>query len=193
MSDLPNRFESINPVTGTTYAFRRNNPQGGPARRWAIPYHTGLAVTSQTFTAGRVLLLEFELQDPTLIDAITYIVGGTSNGNVRAGVYGPLTTEETLPGVPLLVESASVAQGTANTDQTVPLTATYAQAGRYYAALQGSSATGTYMRQSNQIQVTGWSAIYDRAGGYGAFTTPIPAVTSDGSAMPGLRVRLAAS
>jgi hypothetical protein len=41
----------------------------------------------------------------------------------------------------------------------------------------------------NLINILGTSARYDRSGGYGALTDPCPAVTNDGSAMPGLRIR----
>lgn len=160
-----------------------------PRVRWVKPYHDAVVATSQAFTAGRVLLSEFELQDDAFIEGVTYIVGGTSNGNVRVGIYGPITTEETALDAPLLVESASTAQGSINTSQSISLTKTKAKAGRYYVALQGDSGTGTYQRNTNQTQVTGWGQYYDRGGGYGAFTTPCPAVTNTGSALPGIKVQ----
>lgn len=159
--------------------------------RWLTPIHGGIAATSQTFTAGRVYLVQFTLDQAWLIDGISYVVGSAAAGNVRAAIIGPIVTADTAAGAAVLVESASVAQGTINSPQLVALTATAAAPGVYYAALQGDNATGTYMRQSNQLQAAGTAQTYDRAGGYGAFTAPTPAVSDTGSAMPALRIRLA--
>jgi hypothetical protein len=160
--------------------------------RWATPVHGGIATTSQTFTAGRVVMAQFALTATRTVDAISYIVGSTSNGNVRAGIIGPVAlTADTAQDSAVAVQSASVAQGTANQAQLIALPATVLRAGIYYVALQGDSATGTYMRQANQAQAPGLAQIYDRSGGYGAFTEPTPAVTDTGSGVPGLRVRLA--
>lgn len=159
--------------------------------RWLTPLHGGLATTSQTFTAGRVYLVQFTVQKTQQVDGIAYVVGATAAGNVRAAIIGPTAnTADTALGAAVLIESASVAQGTINTPQLIALTATSLAPGVYYAALQASDATGTYMRHSNQLQAAGFSQTYDRGGGYGAFTTPTPAVTDTGSALPGLRIRM---
>lgn len=161
--------------------------------RWLTPTHGGIATTSQTFTAGRVLLLQFEVSQPVTVDGISYVVGATSAGNVTVGIIGPVTaTGDTAAGGAVLVQSASTAQGTATTAQLVSLTATQLTAGVYYAALEGSDVTGTYARQSNQAQGLGLVQYYDRAGGYGALTATTPAVTDTGSAAPGLRLRISA-
>lgn len=165
---------------------------GFPGRRWINPFHHGLALTSQTFTAGRAMLVEFELEEAAFIDGVNYQVGAAANGNVRVGIYGPIITEEECEAASLLVESSSTAQVGTNTAQIVSLTKTLAKAGRYYVALQSDDATGTFLRQPNQRQVLGWNRYYDRGGGYGAFTTPCPATTESGSQTPGIRVRCAA-
>jgi hypothetical protein len=160
--------------------------------RWLTPIHGGIALTSQAVTAGRVYLVQFVLPAARVIDGITYVVGSASTGNVRVGIVGPVAvTADTAAAAPVLVQSASVAQGSANSPHFVSLTATPAPAGVYYAAFQGDNASGTYMRHGNQLQVAGITQTYDRAGGYGAFTDPTPAVSDGGSAMPGLRIRLA--
>lgn len=159
-------------------------------QRWLQPLHGyGIAATSQTPTAGRVLLMLFEVTKPCYVDAIVYQVAGTSAGNVTAGIYRPVT-EDTAEGATVVVQSDSTAQGSINTPQTVSLTTTYLSPGRYYAALEFSDATATYLRHTSATQITGWAQFYDRSGGYGALTSPSPAVTSSGSAMPGLRVRV---
>lgn len=160
--------------------------------RWLTPVHSSIAATSQTFTVGRVILQQFHVPVACLIDGLAYVVGSVSAGSVTGGIIGPVsrTGDTSLAGV-VLAESASTAQGTATGVQVLTWTAVLASPGIYYAALEGSDATGTYMRQSNQAQATGLVQFYDRGGGYGALTTPTPAVTETGSAAPGIRVRLA--
>lgn len=163
-----------------------------PKQRWLFPYYGGYvaAATNQTFTAGRVYLVEFEVIAPVTVDQITWVNGTTAAGNVTVGIYGPLVTEETCAGAAVAVQSASTAQSGTSTPQSVSLTATTLQPGRYYIAIEGSDGTGTLMRQSaQQAQVTGWTQFYDRAGGYGALTDPCPAVTNSASVAPAIRVR----
>jgi chitinase len=153
----------------------------------------GIAATSQTFTVGRVLLTEFSVKNPVVVDAITYPVFATSAGDVTVGIYGPIGTRETSTGAALIVQSASTAQGTANTPQTITIADTLLQPGTYYVALEGSDATGTYARNTNQTQIVGFGAFYDRGGGYGALTDPAPATTTTGSALPGMKIRVKAT
>lgn len=161
------------------------------AGRWLTPVHADVVSTSQTFTVARCYLVQFTLATARQINGISYVVGAVAAGNVRAAIIGPIVTADTAEGAPVLVESASVAQGTINSPQLVSLTATAAAAGIYYAALQADDVTGTYMRVGNQLQAAGISQTYDRAGGYGAFTATTPTVTDTGSALPGMRIRLA--
>lgn len=160
--------------------------------RWLTPMHGGLATTSQLFTVGRVLLLQFVVPVACTIDGLSYVVGAVSAGNVTGGIIGPVTrTGDTANAGAVLAQSASTAQGTATTAQLLTWTPVAVAAGIYYAALEGSDATGTYARQSNQAQALGLVQHYDRDAGYGALTDPTPAVTDTGSAAPGIRIRLA--
>lgn len=138
-------------------------------------------------------MAEFLVEKPTTIDALTYIVGGTSAGNVTLGIYGPVATREISSSLPLVVETASTAQGSINTPQVITVTETLLQPGLYYVCIEGSDTTGTFMRQGNQAQVVGWGATYDRGGGYGALTNPSPATTDTGSNIPGIKIRTLAS
>lgn len=163
-----------------------------PIGRWVAPYYTGVATTSAAFTAGRVILAMFELRDDRTIDGIAYVVGATSNGNVRAGIVGPIgLTADAATGAAVVVQSASVAQGSINAPQFITLAPTLCKAGLYYVALESDSATGTYMRQSNQQQAVGLACSYDRSGGYGALIDPTPTTVEMGSNVPGFRIRLA--
>lgn len=164
----------------------------GSPGRWLTPTHSALAATSQTFTVGRVLLLQFHVPVPCVIDGLAYVVGSVAAGNVIGGIIGPVSrTGDTALAGAVLAESASTAQGVATGVQVLTWTAVAVPPGIYYAALEGSDVTGTYMRQCNQAQATGLVQFYDRGGGFGALTTPTPAVTETGSAAPGVRVRLA--
>lgn len=162
---------------------------------WLSTFHGGFvpAATSQTFTVGRVLLMEFVVEKNCRVDQIVYVSGGTAAGSATVGIYGPISTRETPDGAALLVESSSTAQSGTNTPQPISITETTLVPGLYYVALEGSDATGTYMRNTNQTQVTGFGAYYDRGGGYGALTNPCPATTATGSALPGIKLRIVAS
>jgi len=91
----------------------------------------------------------------------------------------------------IAAQSASTAQGTTSSVQTLTWAAVSAQPGLYFAALEGSDVTGTYMRHTNQPQAPGLGFFYDRGGGFGALTDPTPAATETGSGLPGLRIRIA--
>lgn len=164
-------------------------PQVG---RWLTPVHSGVATTSQTFTAGRVLLAQVEVPAPCLIDGLVYTVGSVSAGNVTGGLLGPVSrTGDTANGAAVVAQSASTAQSSASVAQVLTWTAVFVAAGIYYAALEGSDATGTYLRLGNSLQATGISGYYDRGGGYGALTDPTPTFNELGSNIPGVRVRVA--
>jgi hypothetical protein len=173
---------------------------GGPARinakprlvpRWVGPLHGGLspATSGQTFVAGRVYLMLTEVIVDCYVEQIIYVVGSTAAGNVTVGIYGPVVTEDDCTAAPVLVQSASTAQGTVSTPQVITVTKTLVLAGRYYLALEGSDATGTFMRVSTQAQVANWGQQYNRGGGYGALTDPCPAAADATSGFPGIRIR----
>jgi hypothetical protein len=163
-----------------------NKPKS--ARRWIKPFHSDMATTSQEYTAGRVLMVLFEVPEPVYVDGISVINGATADGNLTVGITRAIT-EEVGTGSVLVVESASTAQSGTNTAQFIPLTPTYLKAGRYFACVESSSNTATYMRIANQRQVLGWNGYYARSGGYGALTNPSPEWTETGSAVPAIYVR----
>jgi len=161
--------------------------------RWIKPYFSSVSATSQTPTAGTVYLVEFEVTQKCTVDAISYGKVATQAGNVTVGIYGPVSTEETAAGLAVIIQSASTAVSAgANTSQEVTFTATVLNKGRYYAAIEFDDATNTYLRNSNQRQVVGWSYTYARGGGYGALTDPCPATTDTASAIPVLAIRCSA-
>ena len=156
--------------------------------RWIKPYHYAIGATSQTFTAGRVLLTEFEVLNDCTADAISYTSVGTLSGSVIVGIYGPIGTEETCSGSSLIVQQSHTPT-TTNSAQLISISGTSLVKGRYYLALEGEDALNTYTRESNVEKVEGWGQFYTRAGGYGELTNPCPAVTNTSSAIPGMLVR----
>ena len=159
--------------------------------RYLSAYHNGVAVTSVTATAGRVVLILFEVPFDCKVDAIIVQNVATVAGNATVGIYGPIAfATDTCLDAPLLIESASTALSGASQPQIITFTETDLIAGKYYMAVEYSDATHTYLRQANSSQVVGWGQYYDRGGGYGALTNPCPAVTNTGTALPGLRVRI---
>lgn len=159
--------------------------------RWIKPYHSDIVATSQVAVAGRVFLLLFEVTEGVVnVDGIAISNAATIDGDIIVGIYGPVITEETATDLPLIVESAVTAHSGANTSQTITFTSTSLNKGRYYAAIQFSSATATYNRTGNVRQVAGWTHLYDRVGGFGALTDPCPTQTESVSAMPGINIRV---
>lgn len=170
-------------------------PQSKMASRWLFQSHGGAqaVATTQTFTVGRVFLTHFEVREPSWIDRAVYVAGSNPAGSVVVGVYGPITSEETCDGAPLIAQTdpALNAQTVTNNPEVIDFTTSILlRPGRYYMAFQGASQAGSYMRHANQTQVTGWTQYYDRAGGFGALTDPCPATTVSASVMPGMRLRV---
>lgn len=162
--------------------------------RWLYPIETTTAAnTSQTFTVGRVVLAQFVVPRACVIDGLAYTVGTTAAGNVIGGIVGPVAvTADSAVGAVVVAQSASTAQATQSTSQVLTWTAVRVAAGLYYAALEGSDATGTYMRPTSAVSPAGTVMRYDRAGGFGALTDPTPAVAEQVGTIPGFRIRLAA-
>lgn len=161
--------------------------------RWLVPVEMfGAASTSQTFTVGRVVLAQFVVPRACLIDGMAYTVGTTAAGSVTGGIVGPVSvTSDSAAAAPVVAQSASTAQATQSTSQVLTWAAVLVQPGIYYVALEGSDATGTYMRPSSAVMPVGAVMRYDRAGGYGTLTDPTPAV-ADLTLPAGYRIRLAA-
>jgi hypothetical protein len=164
---------------------------GFPSQRWVKPYFYTMNTASQTAVPGRVYLLEFELQNDAFVDGVSYLIGSAVAGRVIVGIYGPIAHEETCKMAPLLPHSDPVAQsGNTNQEQLISLTRkTLAQAGRYYVATEFDSASSTFLRQPNNVDVTGWTQTYDRSGGFGALTDPCPSPMNTGSAIPIVKIR----
>jgi hypothetical protein len=162
-----------------------------PSQRWIKPYFYTRNASSQPATAGRVYPLESELTEDAILDGVSYIIGSSIGGNVTVGLYGPISSEETCEGAPLVVQSESTPQaGIVNQDQLVSLDGRLVHAGRYYVAIEFDGAASTYNRKPNLVDVTGWSQYFDRSGGYGALPTRCPPVANSGSAFPLVKTRL---
>jgi hypothetical protein len=185
---------TISGPNGNTVSLPASGGTSFNKARFLAPYHGGdtPAVTDATPVVGRVLLELIEVPYACTVDAIVVTMGTVQSGNLCCAIYGPVSlTTDTCAGAALVVQSASVAVGAAQTPQVVPIASTALAAGKYYLALQFDNVTARYSRQANGMQVTGWAQYYDRAGGYGTFTAPCPTVSDTGGNVPGIRLRVA--
>ncbi len=142
--------------------------------------------------AGRVWLLPIDVCWTVVVDRIVFSVGVNSAGNIRVGIYRSEANPDDPTGEELVVESASVAQAAANVLQYVTIADTTLTTGRYWIAVQGSDALGEFFRinlgTTSPANLQAW--LYNRAGGYGAFTDPCPALATT-NLMPILFLRVA--
>lgn len=88
-----------------------------------------------TVYPGTVFLYLFQINSPVVATKIFFPVGNSSDGNVDVGIYD-------MNGI-RLVSSGSTAMAVANTLQTIDITDTKLQPGRYFAAFQGDSVGGS--------------------------------------------------
>jgi len=143
-------------------------------RRWLGPPLVVRHVAQTFGVAGRVWIGPIDVPWRVEVDAAVYCVGGTAAGNVRIGVYKEGDTIDRPDGGELVVESGSVAQPTTNALHLVDLPTTILEAGRYYVAIQGDDATGTFYTHTNAT-TGGYNPgrYYDHT--YGPFEDPCPA------------------
>ncbi len=149
-----------------------------------------IATADGTPVAGTAYCDLFEVRNDTLVDQIVIGNGTAVSGNYRVGIYGAVTTEDTMAGAPLVYDSGDIAQSGTSTSQAHNLSSNkMLSKGRYYACLMFDNTTARFLRDGNQKQVTGWVQTYARGGGYGAFTDPAPAMTDTGSNSPAIYIR----
>lgn len=125
--------------------------------------------------AGRVYLCPIDIMWPVMVDRVIYKIGIVTNGNLRAGIYRQGATADSPAGGVLAVESASVAMGAAFALQAVTIADTLLTPGQYFVALQWDNNVGTF--EEIYDESLAYVFYYDRGGGYGAFTSPCPAIT----------------
>lgn len=170
---------------------RINNPEP-LVKRWVQPYFESIATTDATFASTTILLLEFELARPSIIDGVAYSKGTSVNTAdvVIGGIYGPIVTEETCDGAPLLVQASTTVSAAGSVSQLIDMTDTYAPIGRYYVALSSNSTSTQYRRHGNGNQISGWAQTMTKTGSDVSLPSTCSSVTFTSSNMPGLRVRL---
>lgn len=163
-----------------------------PAKhRYIKPFYWALnPVTTAAATPGRTRLVHFEVAEPTTVDAIIVMNYATVAGNITVGIYGPIPTEDTPVDASVIAESASTVMAGVNQIQVIPLTPITLPVGRYYVGADYSDATATF-GYINKVAcvLEAPSFYYDRGGGYGAFTNPCPAVTTN-STVPIITIRV---
>jgi hypothetical protein len=121
---------------------------------------------SQTWgTANLACYIPFVLSAPFLAQLMLYYVGATNTGNIDAGIYDEEGNK--------VVTKGSTAVGTAGTLQSLDITDTLLNPGRYYMAANCDTATSTvfaYTCTAQQAQIMG---MLNEA--VGAVTLPSPA------------------
>lgn len=97
------------------------------------------ATAAATATANRLYYGQIQIpHDPPAITGISYLVGGTSSGNVMAALYS-------ADGATRHAVSASTAQAAASSSQKIPFTSTVdLEPGAYFVALMFSSGTAQF-------------------------------------------------
>lgn len=145
--------------------------------------------------AGRVSLGMLELQVPCRMDAIAILSAMASpSGNIIVGLYGPIVSDDTSLAAPLIAQSASTAlTATSGNWQVIPFTVASGNLapGIYYVAFEADAITTLVIRHSNNRETPGAWQYYDRSGGYGALTDPVPTLggTNNSNDNPVLRAR----
>lgn len=166
----------------------RNPAQG--IKRWIFPENVGVATTSGSSAAGRVVVCAFKVEYGLTVSGVQFINVATVAGNITVGIYGPLVTEDICDGSPLIASSTSTAAAGANQSQYIAFSSNvYLQPGRYYVAIEASDATHTFGRVTINNLIAGYAGSYDRGGGYGALTNPCPAVTPSQTNYPCFAIR----
>ena len=120
------------------------------------------------------------------MDAIIYQVGGTSAGNVRAGIYREGAIQDRPDGGRLVAESSSVAQDAAARVQVIMLPSPVVlEPGPYHLAIQFDDVNATFYRVYDTRNLD--SRIYDHT--YGPFPDPCP-TTSLSLTIPVMMLRV---
>lgn len=149
-----------------------------PQPRWAKPVTPAVPTTTASpASAGRVFASLFELTRCQVIGAVIFN-GGAVVGNVRAGMYGPVVTDETLLGLNLVCQSADTAITGVTAAQIIILPATTIAVGKYYVCTAFSSTSATFYRASSIAMVPGFERHFDQA--YGGFPSFAPANSDSG-------------
>jgi hypothetical protein len=151
---------------------------GGPAyARYLQGFQkfTGWEGAFPSEAAGRVYLCPIDIAWPVIVDRIIYKIGAATNGNLRAGIYRQGATPDSPAGGVLMVESASIAAGVAFALQAITIVDTLLIPGQYFVALQWDNNVSTF--EEIYDESLAYVFYYNRGGGYGAFTSPCPAIT----------------
>lgn len=135
------------------------------------------------FGAGAVLCVAFDIPANCTLQALTWRSGGTSTGNFRIGAYGPSTTHNVADGLPLLVDSGSIACPATFTNKRVDFGSTPLPKGQVWIAITFSSGSQTFQRVSEEfVANTGLMAFF--TGAFGALPATLPAMATDDNGVP---------
>lgn len=158
---------------GTASSFARSDHNHAlPNFGTWFPNPTAGQITSVAPGANNAWYAQIIVLHKATLTGINYIVGATSNGNVRCALYDSAGTR-------VANRTTNAAQATANTYQKVAFDGTYAAVpGVYFASLVLSSATGTWYA-SNATAPSGAAA----GPGSGATLTSLTPPTTPSSSL----------
>jgi hypothetical protein len=150
------------------------------------PFHWTNAGGSKTVSsAGRVYIQTIDIPMNCVAVDVRFQTGATSNGNIRAGLFGPLTTNFDPTGASLVAESASTAAPAAFQPAVISLGSVKVTAGQYALAVAFSDLTCIYISNSSAAVVSNASSSrFDQA--FGAMPSTVPALTTDTSNQPAM-------
>lgn len=146
--------------------------------------------SAQAFVTARCYLAPVQIPVNLTIDRLGWLQDAVSAGNVRMGIYRDMG--DTPLGGALVVESASVAKAGTARKMELTIAATQLSPGLYWVCVQSDEATSSFTMGSQDMSNGGTilTCQYDRGGGYGAFTNPCPAITTNaGVAIQFVRVK----
>jgi len=123
-----------------------------------------------TWVANLAIYVPFVLARPKLVAQMFWANAGTVGGNSDVGVYDE--------GLNKIISTGSTANSGTSTLQTVNVTDTMLQAGRYWLALASDSSTQIYLGDSIIARAQDYWGIKQQASGWssGLLTTPTFAV-----------------
>lgn len=171
---------------------------GGGTAAAAFQRNIFYPVQQSSLTAGirgataAIFATVFEVASDCVLQAVKFTAGGTSTGTFRCAIYGVTVTPDDMTGAPLLAESDALAVPAADEVGTATFADVALPAGQYYAAIQFSAATQTYVPTADSASgLFTWRQYANQA--YGAFPATAPTMSMDSADLPLLIVQVGAA
>lgn len=150
------------------------------SRRWLIPENISPTTNSVSAVGARVYLNRIDIPVDMIVEGVVFRNGSTISGDCVVGLYGPVVTEDTAEGSPLVADSGAVPVAGISTSQYVEFTTpTKVKAGVYYIAIQFENSSTLFIRNTGIALKQDGLQLYDIGPGFGPFTDPCPATSGN--------------